>query len=210
MQSKYDLLLIINYYLLYETTDNFKDHGYDFFKLLVVIHLLMYLPLDFVILRYSIVKMVSNTRVEDLPWWVNAVITITLLAVILGVVLGIMSQSGTDPGKAFAEVLNITGGIAGIHMIYLFTFKNMIYVYLFFIFTILNTNKINFLYNIHFFNIEIEGSLLSFIIPALMYIKIVPAHKASSLYYIPSFLCLFFGVAVFFCVIIGSSYDANN
>jgi amino acid permease len=92
--------------------DNFNTHPYDIFKLLVVIHMIMYIPVNFVIMRYSVVKLFFNMRSELLSTVSHVVITIALLAATTIIVL-ILLRLGLASGVAFALILNLTGGIGG-------------------------------------------------------------------------------------------------
>ena len=91
---------------------NFTAQGYDVFQILLVLHLLMYIPGDLIILKYNLVKLVSGKKSEDLPFYTNFLIVVIILAIILGTVLGAIS-SGQTTGFIFSAVLNITGGIGG-------------------------------------------------------------------------------------------------
>jgi sodium-coupled neutral amino acid transporter 11 len=92
--------------------DNFEQHGYDFFKVMVVTHLILYIPVNFVIMRYSIVKICSGLRSESLNTTTHTIITLSLLFAVTGVVL-LLLAAGLASGDAFALILNITGGIGG-------------------------------------------------------------------------------------------------
>lgn len=95
-----------------EILNNFPGHAFDFFKAMVVCHLIMYIPVNFVIMRYSIVKLFSGRRSELLPYSIHTALSIFLLAVTTGTVL-ILLRLGLASGVAFAVILNITGGIGG-------------------------------------------------------------------------------------------------
>jgi len=92
--------------------DNFNTHPYDFFKVMVITHLIMYIPVNFVIMRYSLVKVFMNTRSELLPVGQHTVISIGLLAAVTAMVILLLSL-GLGSGVAFSLVLNLTGGIGG-------------------------------------------------------------------------------------------------
>lgn len=92
--------------------DNFNQHPYDFFKVMVVTHLILYIPVNFVIMRYSLVKVFMHTRSELLPATTHSVITVGLLAFVTGIVLALLA-AGLGSGEAFSLVLNLTGGIGG-------------------------------------------------------------------------------------------------
>ena len=95
-----------------EILDNFAQHGYDIFKLMVIIHLILYIPVNFVIMRYSIVKVLFNTRSELLPMTVHTIVTLVLMAATVAIVLLLLGL-GLESGDAFSLLLNITGGVGG-------------------------------------------------------------------------------------------------
>lgn len=92
--------------------DNFHSHGYDFFKVMVVTHLILYIPVNFVIMRYSIVKMTTGMRSELLGSTAHAILTVALLFFVTAIVLALLA-AGLASGDAFALILNLTGGIGG-------------------------------------------------------------------------------------------------
>lgn len=92
--------------------DNFEGPKFDFFKVMVAGHLILYIPVNFVIMRYSIVKMTTTVKSEQLPWHIHAILSVTMLAGTTGMVL-IMNFVGLTSGDAFSLILDITGGIAG-------------------------------------------------------------------------------------------------
>jgi sodium-coupled neutral amino acid transporter 11 len=92
--------------------DNFPQSGYDFFKIMVVTHLILYIPVNFVIMRYSLVKMFTGKRSELLPFGQHTILTIILLVIVTAIVLALLA-AGLASGEAFALILNITGGIGG-------------------------------------------------------------------------------------------------
>ncbi len=92
--------------------DNFGQHGYDFFKVMVVTHLILYIPVNFVIMRYSIVKLATGMRSELLDPWSHSVLTIVLMAIVTTIVILLLGL-GLASGEAFSLILNITGGIGG-------------------------------------------------------------------------------------------------
>ncbi|KAJ1396426.1 transmembrane amino acid transporter protein-domain-containing protein, partial [Ochromonadaceae sp. CCMP2298] len=95
-----------------EILDNFNTHPYDFFKAMVVTHLILYIPVNFVIMRYSLVKVFLGTRSELLPPTTHSIITVVLLAAVTAVVILLLSL-GLASGVAFSLILNITGGVGG-------------------------------------------------------------------------------------------------
>lgn len=92
--------------------DNFTQHGYDFFKVMVVTHLILYIPVNFVIMRYSIVKLATGMRSELLDSWTHSILTIVLMAIVTIIVILLLGL-GLASGEAFSLILNITGGIGG-------------------------------------------------------------------------------------------------
>jgi sodium-coupled neutral amino acid transporter 11 len=95
-----------------EILDNFPQSGYDIFKVMVVIHLILYIPTNFVIMRYSVVKLCLQQRSELLPQNLHTAITIVLLGITVFTVIALL-QAGLSNGVAFSLILNITGGIGG-------------------------------------------------------------------------------------------------
>jgi len=95
-----------------EILDNFAQHGYDVFKLMVAIHLILYIPVNFVIMRYSVVKVLFKQRSELLPMSTHTVVTLGLMIGSTALVI-ILLGLGLESGVAFSLLLNITGGIGG-------------------------------------------------------------------------------------------------
>jgi sodium-coupled neutral amino acid transporter 11 len=95
-----------------EILDNFAQHGYDVFKMMVVIHLILYIPVNFVIMRYSVVKVFFKMRSELLPFSTHTIVTLLLMAGTTALVLLLLGL-GLESGDAFSLLLNITGGIGG-------------------------------------------------------------------------------------------------
>ena len=61
--------------------DNFPQHGFDFFKVMVVTHLILYIPVNFVIMRYSLVKITTGLKSENLSFIPHTILTIVMLVV---------------------------------------------------------------------------------------------------------------------------------
>lgn len=76
--------------------DNFTQHGYDFFKLLMVIHLIMSFPVVFVVGRYSFVKLMTGRKSEELEFWSHVFFTIGILIASIGMVLLLASVGYTS------------------------------------------------------------------------------------------------------------------
>lgn len=126
--------------------DNFPQQGFDFFQVMICIHLILYIPVNFVIMRYSICKMALNKKSEILPFTLHTIITIGLLAFTTGVTIFI----GSD---GLSNVFNFTGGIG--------------------------------------------GSINCFILPALIYLKVMPKGSRLTL---TAYLILFIGIFIMFAV----------
>lgn len=86
--------------------DNFPEQRFDFFQVMICIHLILYIPVNFVIMRYSICKMALDKKSETLPFALHTMITIGLLA--LTTLISIFLGTG-----ALSSVFNFTGGIGG-------------------------------------------------------------------------------------------------
>jgi hypothetical protein len=103
----------------------------------VVTHLILYIPVNFVImrsdhlfieyfshvfvcsdksgldaLRYSLVRMVANMKSENLNFFTHTVLTAAMLVGITALVLLLLGL-GLASGEAFSLILNITGGVGG-------------------------------------------------------------------------------------------------
>eukprot|EP01041_Mallomonas_annulata_P011389 gene11389-23833_t len=90
--------------------NNFHGHDYDFFKLMVVCHLILYIPVNFVIMRYSLVTVLSGLKSDNLGFTTHSVLSLLLLAISTVTVLALLS-TGLTSGAAFGLILNLTGGI---------------------------------------------------------------------------------------------------
>ena len=92
--------------------DNFNAPGFDVFKLMIVMHLIFYLPAAFVIMRYSVVKLLLDKISEELPVVLHTAISLGLVGLVTVIVL-LLRATGMASGTAFSLVLDLTGGIAG-------------------------------------------------------------------------------------------------
>jgi sodium-coupled neutral amino acid transporter 11 len=91
---------------------NFTTHPFDFFKMMVVCHICAYIPVNFVIMRYSVVKLALDKKAETLSSPMHICITLFLLYFTTGFALG-MIKAGLAAGEAYGLTLDITGGIGG-------------------------------------------------------------------------------------------------
>ena len=113
--------------------NNFTDHWADFFKLLFIIHMCMYIPVDFITMREHFLKALFLKKTGVLDSTVLNFITsfgllfgksrrpIYLMVVIEGVLLSCLAatagvlglyQEGLNAGQAYNVTLNLTGAIA--------------------------------------------------------------------------------------------------
>jgi uncharacterized membrane protein len=112
------LTAIFGYFSFKEATKsnillNFGGTVGVIFKLLVVVHLILYIPGDFVIMRCSCLKLI---RVEDKTLSNVKFILVSVCLLCLVTVLATVLQIYYT-GEALSMVLDITGGLAG-SMIY--------------------------------------------------------------------------------------------
>lgn len=63
-----------------EILDNFSGSQFDFFKVMVVCHLILYIPVAFVITRYSFVKLCFGVRSETLPTTTHTLLSVAMMA----------------------------------------------------------------------------------------------------------------------------------
>ena len=91
---------------------NFTSNSFDFFKFMVVCHIIVYIPVDFIVMRYSVVTLFWNRKSETLSLVTHVVLTVGLLALCVAFIL-IMLSKGLAAGEAFSLTLNVTGGIGG-------------------------------------------------------------------------------------------------
>uniref|UniRef100_A0A6V2Y555 Amino acid transporter transmembrane domain-containing protein n=1 Tax=Heterosigma akashiwo TaxID=2829 RepID=A0A6V2Y555_HETAK len=89
--------------------DNFQGPNFYFFKVLLVTHLILYIPLDFVVMRHSFCKVLGTDAIE-LPTGRYVVVTVGLLTFSLGVVM-VLYYAGVSEGDAFGYILDLTGGV---------------------------------------------------------------------------------------------------
>lgn len=93
--------------------NNFNgSNGYDIFKIFLLIHMCLFIPVDFMVMRHSIAKLIgySNGTITNLNLHIIATIFFLVLPAI--VVLS-FKASGISQGVAFGVILDITGGIGG-------------------------------------------------------------------------------------------------
>ena len=135
----YDFFRVRNQYLLKKNSGFFfLNFLYDYHitqQIMVVTHLILYIPVNFVImrlgclllcditilltvisrcpaLRYSLVRMFANMKSENLNFFTHTVLTGVMLVGITALVLLLLGL-GLASGDAFSLILNITGGVGG-------------------------------------------------------------------------------------------------
>jgi amino acid permease len=92
--------------------ENFTAPAYDVFKILMYFHLILYVPVNVIILRYSLVKIVTGFKSEDLEFSKHLLITFGIVGFSTGIVI-LLIAFGYTGGVALSLILNITGGIGG-------------------------------------------------------------------------------------------------
>jgi hypothetical protein len=63
-------------------------------------------------MRYSVVKIFTGQRSENLPFTTHTLLTVVMLIGITAIVLMLLGL-GLASGVAFSLILNITGGVGG-------------------------------------------------------------------------------------------------
>jgi amino acid permease len=143
-----------------EILTNFTAPGFAFFKCMVIVHLVAYIPIDFVVMRYSVVKLFLGVNAENLATVYHVSLTLFLLIVAMVTVLCLVA-TGTASGDLFAHILDFTGGVA--------------------------------------------GGLGSFIMPGIIYLKLMPETAE---FYTAAKSIIVFGVAISISVLTGTALNA--
>lgn len=92
--------------------NNFTGHYADFFKVLLIIHLILYIPVEYVILRHSLLKLCGRNSGMIESDFYHALVSFLILFVAVVVIL-ILYSVGFTQGNAFALVIDFSGGVAG-------------------------------------------------------------------------------------------------
>eukprot|EP00638_Chattonella_subsalsa_P004970 CAMPEP_0117756670 /NCGR_PEP_ID=MMETSP0947-20121206/14229_1 /TAXON_ID=44440 /ORGANISM="Chattonella subsalsa, Strain CCMP2191" /LENGTH=427 /DNA_ID=CAMNT_0005576327 /DNA_START=79 /DNA_END=1359 /DNA_ORIENTATION=- len=98
--------------------DNFTSTGYEAVKALVIIHLLLYIPLDFVVMRHSFCKIIQKD-LETMHVVPYILLTVVLLAITCFCVV-LLFACGVAEGDAFGYILDFTGGITSPALSFIF------------------------------------------------------------------------------------------
>jgi amino acid permease len=89
--------------------ENFNGSYVSFFKLVMMLHLILFLPTEFVVMRDSILAL-AGYAVGDLPQMAYSVFTGFLLFLIASIVVTLLSYQDSD--SAFSFVVDFIGGLA--------------------------------------------------------------------------------------------------
>jgi hypothetical protein len=95
-----------------QVLNNFTGPQFDFFKIMIVAHLILYIPMQFVVMRYSLAYRIWDIKSEDMSLWTHILFTIFLLSLMTGLVLLLIANSRAT-GETFAKLIDIVGGVAG-------------------------------------------------------------------------------------------------
>jgi amino acid permease len=96
-----------------EILDNFTTHAADPFKILLVIHLILYIPVDAVVLRDAVVKLFISKDVNtELTFPAHFAMTTCIIGTCTMIVM-LLRAAGLTKGEAFSAILDITGSLAG-------------------------------------------------------------------------------------------------
>ena len=111
------VMALMGYFMFGDATEsiiinNFSGHYADPFKLLIVIHLILYIPLDFTILRHSLLKLCGISSGSLISTLLHVIFSVAILAAVTAATL-LLYSAGLTSGAAFSLVLNLAGGIAG-------------------------------------------------------------------------------------------------
>eukprot|EP00903_Cladosiphon_okamuranus_P006099 g6009.t1 len=89
---------------------NFTGLLASVFKLVVVIHLVLYIPSEVIVMRHSLYALqgedVMVAEFEQVAW-----VTFALLAVVVGAMVG-LNMVGVAQGDLFGYILDVTGGVS--------------------------------------------------------------------------------------------------
>ena len=90
--------------------ENFAGGAGTFFKVIVILHLIFYIPGDFLIMRYSFFKLLggNSTTADDFSYFTG---TFSLLA--FATALACLIQLYGSTSQSLSMILDLTGGISG-------------------------------------------------------------------------------------------------
>ena len=77
-----------------EILENFTTSFGDPFDIMLVLHIILYIPVDFVILRYSVVKLIQRNDEKEQPLSTIAHVFLTILILYLCMVFELLLRIG--------------------------------------------------------------------------------------------------------------------
>ena len=89
-----------------------QGHVGDAFQMLFILHLVLYIPLDFLVARHSLLRICGVEGGALAGNAQHALFTLALLAFFSFVVF-LLDAAGLGSGDAFSTILNFTGGLGG-------------------------------------------------------------------------------------------------
>lgn len=133
-------------------------------------------------MRYSIIKVFMRTRSELLPFVTHTAITLILLTGVTAMVILLLGL-GLASGVAFSLILNLTGGIGGTLLVLATT----------------NTTCLSFTHTLYSESCSMVGSIVTLILPAAIYLKIMPKESDLTNY---AWALFVFGFIVMIAVVV--------
>ena len=91
---------------------NFVSHYADPFKILLLVHLILYIPLDFTVMRHSLIKIIGVESGSIESYTLHSLLTVSMLIIITMMCL-LLKYGGMSSGASFSVILNFTGGLSG-------------------------------------------------------------------------------------------------
>jgi sodium-coupled neutral amino acid transporter 11 len=92
--------------------DNFHG-GYSYiFKLIVIFHLVLYIPVEFLVMRSSLIKLFGQKSGQLENYNYHLGMTLGLLSLLI-LIASLVRASGKGTGDSFGLFLDLTGGITG-------------------------------------------------------------------------------------------------
>lgn len=92
---------------------NFRQgHVGDFFQMLFIAHLVLYIPLDFLVARHSLLRVCGVERGVFRDNKLHIIFCFLLLALFTGIIF-LLDATGMGAGDIFSAILNFTGGLGG-------------------------------------------------------------------------------------------------
>jgi hypothetical protein len=89
-----------------------RGHVGDFFQILFIVHLVLYIPLDFLVARHSLLRMCGYDRGAFVENKHHVLLCFVLLAIFVTIIF-VLDGLGLGAGDIFSVILNFTGGLGG-------------------------------------------------------------------------------------------------